>query len=125
MGRTNPTYRDFLDSYEGEFGDYRRALRRQHQDDFERLFAGARQFADAAGYANHLDRDVLVLVSMLLAHEEQHRDRETEVVELEAEVANLRSELEQVRGQVGGGADGDGVGDDNAPSGDETTDEGA
>ena len=65
MGRTNPTYRAFLDSYEQEFGDYRRALRRRHQDDFDRLFDGARAFADAAGYANHLDRDTLVLVSIL------------------------------------------------------------
>lgn len=112
MGRTNPTYRDFLDGYEREFGDYRRALRRQHQDDFERLFAGARKFADAAGYANHRDRDALVVVSMLLAHEEQHRDRAKEVVELEAEVVRLRSEVEQLREQVDEGTGNHGDGED-------------
>jgi len=86
MGRTNPTYRAFLDGYEQEFGDYRRALRRRHQEDFDRLFDGARAFADAAGYANHLDRDVLVLVSMLLAHEERLREQADEIARLRAAV---------------------------------------
>ncbi len=86
MGRTNPTYRAFLDSYEREFDDYRRALRRRHQDDFDRLFDGAREFADAAGYATHLDRDVLVLVSMLLAHEERLREQAAELERLRAAV---------------------------------------
>ncbi|MBX0285984.1 hypothetical protein [Haloarcula salinisoli] len=86
MGRTNPTYRGFLDGYEGEFDDYRRALRRRHQADFDRLFDGARAFADAAGYANHLDRDTLVLVSMLLAHEERLREQSDEIARLRAAV---------------------------------------
>ena len=92
MGRTNPTYRDFLDRYERRFSDVRRALRRQHQDGFDALFAGARQFADAAGYANHLDRDALVLLSMLLAHEAKLRDQEEAIEELREEVETLRSE---------------------------------
>jgi len=86
MGRTNPTYRGFLDGYEQAFDDYRRALRRRHQDDFDRLFDGARAFADAAGYANHLDRDVLVLLSMLLAHEERLREQAAELERLRAAV---------------------------------------
>ena len=94
MGRTNPTYRDFLDGYEREFGDYRRALRRRYQADFDRLFTGAREFADAAGYANHLDRDVLVLVSMLLAHEGRIREQESAIEDLREEVATLRERLD-------------------------------
>jgi hypothetical protein len=86
MGRTNPTYRGFLEGYEQAFDDYRRALRRQHQTDFDRLFDGARAFADAAGYANHLDRDVLVLLSMLLAHEERLREQADEIARLRAAV---------------------------------------
>ena len=95
MGRTNPTYPAFLDGYETDFSDYRRALRRRHQTDFDRLFDGAREFADAAGYANHLDRDTLVLVSMLLAHEERLREQ--------------AEELERLRAAVGD-ADGDDIG---------------
>ena len=83
MGRTNPTYRDFLKAYESEFSDYRRALRRQDQPAFERLFDGARQFADAAGYANHLDRDALVLLSICHAQEMRIMELEDRVDELE------------------------------------------
>lgn len=97
MGRTNPTYRGFLDGYEAEFDDYRRALRRRHQADFDRLFDGARAFADAAGYANHLDRDVLVLLSMLLAHEERLREQADEIAQLRAAV-EAADEGDQRRG---------------------------
>jgi hypothetical protein len=91
MGRTNPTYRDFLEEYERAFGDYRRALRRQAQTDFDQLFTGARAFADAAGYANHLNRDTLVLVSMLLAHEGRIRELETTVETLESRIETLEA----------------------------------
>lgn len=69
MGRTNPTYRDFLDEYEQRWQKYRRGLRRQYQPEFDRLFEHARQHADAAGYMNATDPEVAVLMSMLLAHE--------------------------------------------------------
>jgi hypothetical protein len=95
VGRTNPTFRDFLDDYEGRFGDYRRALRREGQEDFDRLFARARAYADAAGYANHLDRDRLVLLSMALGHEAALREREGEIEALRAEVETLRVEIEE------------------------------
>jgi len=97
MGRTNPTYRDFLDSYEREFGDYRRGLRRRYQSDFDSLFDGAREFADAAGYANHLDRDVL-------AHEGTVREQESEIDELREAVADLRERVDE--SDTGGGSDG-------------------
>jgi len=100
MGRTNPTYRDFLDSYEREFGDYRRGLRRRYQSDFDSLFDGAREFADAAGYANHLDRDVLVLLSMLLAHEGTVREQREEIEELREAVAVLQEQVESADGEV-------------------------
>ncbi|MBX0322307.1 hypothetical protein EGH21_04575 [Halomicroarcula sp. F13] len=85
MGRTNPTYRDFLADYEGRWRDYRRALRHEAGADFERLFERARRHADAAGYANDPDRETLVLVSMLLAHETELRRLRERVAELERE----------------------------------------
>lgn len=69
MGRTNPTYRDFLDAYEDRWQKYRRGLRSQYQADFDRLFERAHQHADAAGYMNANDPEITVLFSMLLAHE--------------------------------------------------------
>ncbi len=106
MGRTNPTYRDFLDGYERRFGDFRRALRHQYQEDFDRLFARAREFADAAGYANHLDREILVLVSMLLAHEAALAERDREVEALREEVADLRARVDRADGVDTDPADG-------------------
>ncbi|MFB6105419.1 MAG: hypothetical protein ABEJ70_00460 [Halobacteriaceae archaeon] len=69
MGRTNPTFREFLDGYESSWSPYRRALRRERQADFDRLFDRARAHADAAGQANRTDPETAVLLSVLLAHE--------------------------------------------------------
>jgi len=69
MGRTNPTYRDWLRGFEERYGPYRRGLRRRHQPAFDRLFEQAADHADAAGLANDPDPEVAALLSMLLAHE--------------------------------------------------------
>jgi hypothetical protein len=69
MGRTNPTYRDWLRAFEERYGAYRRGLRRRDQPAFDRLFAQAADHADAAGLANDTDPEVAALLSMLLAHE--------------------------------------------------------
>ncbi|GAB3021495.1 hypothetical protein [Natronobiforma cellulositropha] len=73
MGRTTPTYRDALRGLETEWEPMRRALRREHQADFDRLFARAHGFADAAGYANPPEPERALLVSLLLAHEAELR----------------------------------------------------
>lgn len=74
MGRTNPTYRDALRRLEGEWEPMRRGLRREYQDDFDRLFARARGFAAAAGYANPPDPERALVFSVLLAHEVELRE---------------------------------------------------
>ena len=80
MGRTNPTYRDALRRLESEWEPMRRALRREYQGDFDRLFDRGRTFADAAGYANPRDPERALLLSLALAHE--------------VELRRLREELE-------------------------------
>jgi hypothetical protein len=80
MGRTNPTYRDALRRIESDWEPMRRALRREYQSDFDRLFDRAREFADAAGYANSPEPERALLLSLLLAHE--------------VELRRLRAELE-------------------------------
>ncbi|WP_226005507.1 hypothetical protein [Natrinema salinisoli] len=80
MGRTNPTYRDALRRIESDWEPMRRALRREYQSDFDRLFDRAREFADAAGYANPPEPERALLLSLLLAHE--------------VELRRLRAELE-------------------------------
>ena len=71
MGRTNPTYRDRLSTIEDEWHVYRRGLRAREQQHFDRLFEHGRTYAHAAGYLNHPDPTIPLLVSMLLAHERE------------------------------------------------------
>jgi hypothetical protein len=73
VGRTNPTYRDWLDRTEREWQPFRRALRRRDQADFDRLFERARGHADAAGYLNSPTPEFALFLSVLLAHERELR----------------------------------------------------
>lgn len=56
---------------EQDWGAYRRALRKQDQPHFDRLFEHADTHADAAGYMNPTDPTLAVLVSILLAQEKR------------------------------------------------------
>lgn len=78
MGRTNPTYRDWLRAFEERYAAYRRGLRRRDQPAFDRLFEQAADHADAAGLANDPDPEVAALLSMLLAHERRLAELERE-----------------------------------------------
>ena len=71
MGRTNPTYRDVVRSLEDNWQQYRRALRRVDQPHFDRLFEHAREHADAAGYLNHQQPEVTLLLSVVLEQEKR------------------------------------------------------
>jgi uncharacterized membrane protein YccC len=79
MGRTNPTYRDYLGRFEDRCRPMRRGLRRQYKRDFDRLFDRARTHADAAGYLNSTDPELAILLSILLAQEHQIRRLEARV----------------------------------------------
>jgi len=69
MGRTNPTYRDALRAIEDRWSGFRRALRRRDQPRFDRLFAYAREHADASGLLNHRRPVVPALFSVALEQE--------------------------------------------------------
>lgn len=86
MGRTNPTYRDQLSTLEREWSDYRRGLRATEKQHFDRLFEHGREYAHAAGYRNHPDPMVPLLVSVILAHER--------------ELAAMRERLEEIHDGV-------------------------
>ena len=74
MGRTNPTYRDWLRRTEEDCLPFRRALRQQYQADFDRLFEHADQHADAAGYTNRTDPQFALVLSILLGQERGIRE---------------------------------------------------
>ncbi|WP_254862038.1 hypothetical protein [Halovivax gelatinilyticus] len=84
MGRTNPTYRDVIRQLESEWSPMRRALRREYQSDFDRLFDRARGYADAAGYANPPVPERAFYLSLLLAHEVELRRLHERIDELKS-----------------------------------------
>jgi hypothetical protein len=88
MGRTNPTYRDFLDAFERRWRPFRRALRQRYERDFDAVFAKARRHADAAGYADAADPELAVVVSVLLARETELRRLRERVDVLENQCGN-------------------------------------
>ena len=79
MGRTNPTYRDLLSGLENRWKPYRRALRRDDQTRFDRLFEHARAHADAAGNLNHPEPVTPLLVSILLEQERRIEALEAQI----------------------------------------------
>ena len=84
MGRTNPTYRRFLDGQREQWSGYRRALRYESKQDFDSVFAYAERYADAAGYLNRTDPSTALLVSMLIGVEAERRQLADRVAALEA-----------------------------------------
>lgn len=84
MGRTNPTYRDALRAIEERWADFRRALRRRDQPRFDRLFAYAREHADATGLLNHQNPLLPTLLSIDLEQETRLDNHEGRLDQLEA-----------------------------------------
>ncbi|WP_436927601.1 hypothetical protein [Halosimplex amylolyticum] len=78
MGRTKPTYRDALRAIEERWRSFRKALRRQDQPRFDRLFTYAREHADASGLLNHQSPLLPALLSIDLEQEarlDEHAER--------------------------------------------------
>jgi hypothetical protein len=92
MGRTNPTYRDALRAIEERWTDFRRALRRRDQPQFDRLFAYAREHADACGLLNHQNPLLPALFSIDLEQEARLNNHEERLEELEATVESIADE---------------------------------
>lgn len=85
MGRTNPTYRDTVRALEENWQQYRRALRRVDKPHFDRLFEHAREHADAAGYLNHQEPEVTLLMSVVLEQQKRLRELHARIRTLERE----------------------------------------
>lgn len=101
MGRTTPTYRDAIRSLEERWAPMGRSLRREYQEDFDRLFERARAFADAAGMANPTDPERALLLSLLLAHEVECRLLAERVADLEADLARQAERIAALEERAG------------------------
>ena len=76
MGRTLPTFNMYLDGQIDEWSAFRRALRREDQPAFDRLFAFARRhMAEAAAAARPVHFDAMLMAILL---EQQKRIEELE-----------------------------------------------
>ena len=84
MGRTNPTYRDALRAIEERWTDFRRALRRRDQPNFDQLFEYAREHADASGLLNHRNPLFPALFSIDLEQESRLDEHEERLAAVEA-----------------------------------------
>ena len=86
MGRTNPTYRDVVRGLEENWQQYRKALRWVDKPHFDRLFEHAREHADAAGYLNHQQPEITLLVSVVLEQEKRIQDLHERLRALERDI---------------------------------------
>jgi len=87
MGRTNPTFRDVLRSVEDRWQPFRRALRHEDQQRFDRLLKHAQTHADAAGNLNHQSPIVPILVAIALAQERRIDELEQQLADSGGEQA--------------------------------------
>jgi hypothetical protein len=117
MGRTNPTFRDALRAIEERWAAYRRALRRRDQPRFDRLFAYAREHADASGLLNHATPLLPALFSVDLEQEARLDAQEERLDAHEERLAALEAVVEGVERGGGDGtpAASEGTPDDGGP----------
>ena len=66
MGRTVATMTQVVDQEAANFRQFRRALRKEDQEIFDRLFAAARHHAAPAAYQSHASPFEMILLAMLL-----------------------------------------------------------
>jgi hypothetical protein len=102
MGRTNPTFRDVLGRIEERWRDYRRTLRRRDQPRFDRLFAYAREHADAAGTLNAGDRLAPVLFSIDVEQEARLDGLDERIEVLESRLDGLDERLGDLEARLDG-----------------------
>ena len=88
MGRTQLTTTQIILDEQSAFSSFRRALRRDDQRLFDRLFASARKHNAAIGQANHALPFEAILLAMLI---EQAREIERLNQEIDGRTAGLAS----------------------------------
>ena len=71
MGRTVPTFRQLIDDAIARWSKFRRALRREDQEHFDRLFHRVRCYTQAATYQCHDNPMEAILLSIALDQEKR------------------------------------------------------
>jgi hypothetical protein len=94
MGRTNSTYRNHLDTFFERFKTYRKGLRQESQQAYDRLKEKAHGHAHAASYLNSGRPQLPAFLSMLVGIQKETQRNSDEVERLEVEVEELKTQLE-------------------------------
>jgi len=71
MGRTVPTFRQMIETAVQHWSKFRRALRREDQADFDRLFQRVRYYTQAATYQCNDDPMEAILLAIALDQEKR------------------------------------------------------
>ena len=71
MGRTVPTFRQLIDDAMARWSKFRRALRREDQEYFDRLFRRVRSYTQAATYQANDNPMEAILLSIALDQEKR------------------------------------------------------
>lgn len=100
MGRTNPTFRDVLRRVEDRWQPFRRALRYEDQQRFDRLLEYAQTHADAAGNLNHQAPIVAVLLAIALAQERRIDEQREQFDELERQANEQAERLDKLEDRI-------------------------
>lgn len=94
-----PSFRDWLEGKERDWGEFRRALRSGDREAFDELMAMAREHGDACHNQGFPDPVDGVFLSILLEMERRFE-------RLEREVGEVEERLESLEGMVEEGLDG-------------------
>ena len=88
MGRTVPTFRQLIDQAVERWAKFRRALRREDQEHFDRLFLRVRSYTQAATYQASDNPMEAILLSIALDQEKRLRALEQRLWQAERDHAS-------------------------------------
>ncbi len=109
MGRTIPTFRQLIEQAAQRWSKFRRALRREDQERFDRLFNYVRCYTQAATYQCDEDPMQSILLSIALAQEKRLEALERIVLQKETHHANPGMDLRPLPQPAGNEAVADGA----------------
>ena len=88
MGRTVPTFRQLIEQAVERWAKFRRALRREDQEHFDRLFLRVRSYTQAATYQASDNPMEAILLSIALDQEKRLRALEQRLWQAERDHAS-------------------------------------
>ncbi|MBN1456007.1 MAG: hypothetical protein JW945_07135 [Methanomicrobia archaeon] len=95
MGRTVRTYRTVLEELIADWERFRKALRKEDREAFDRLMGKARAHASAASYDARVDPSESLFMSILVEQERELAELRTELDELRAKVVKLEQQHQE------------------------------